>query len=129
MTPEEITALRERIVTLESDNAALTKERDCAYQGSEAQTQEQLAAAQATIAKLRGVFTDLQEYFELGTVGSEIVTNALAIPSDTTALQERLAAERERCAKVCDDYGADVSRHPMITNGAWECAKAIRSMT
>lgn len=61
------------------------------------QQAETLAAAQAAIAKLREALTELQEYFELGTVGNEFVTKALDIPTDTTALQERLKDERKKC--------------------------------
>jgi len=158
MTPEEITALRERIkrleedaetyaykdqanfdlrsriVTLESDNASLTKERDRAYQGSEAQTQDQLAAAQATNKKLAGYLWKFGRHFEDCGWQMNKPCNcgfeaANSTANDTTALDARLAAERDRCAKVCYDYGADIRKHPMTTNGAWQCAAAIRSMT
>ena len=47
------------------------------------------------------------------------IQEALAIPTDDSVLQERLAQERERCAKVCEELG-------MI--GHWHYTAAIRSM-
>ncbi len=59
------------------------------------------------------------------------VQEALALPSDTTALNEVRKAERERCAKVCEEL-----RHPDGYSGEnvdWcagtdHCAAAIRAM-
>lgn len=51
-----------------------------------------------------------------------ILTRFLAaIPVDDTALQERLAQERERCAGICDRF------HDRMMVPA-ECAAAIRSI-
>ena len=147
MTPEEITALRERIkrleedaetyaykdqanfdlrsriVTLESDNASLTKERDRAYQGSEAQTQDQLAAAQATNERLR----EALKFYMVPPIGqlndhcvaaAKLGMAALAIPNDTTALDARLKEERERMIAL---YSPDDTAQDWIDK--------IRSMT
>ena len=55
----------------------------------------------------------------------EAATEALAISNDDSALQERLSAERERCAKVCEECDTN----HVYTNGSIKCAKALRSMT
>ena len=49
---------------------------------------------------------------------------ALAIPNDSSALEARLAQERERCAKVCEEVEPTIS-----SSATLECASAIRSMT
>jgi len=113
MKPEEITALRERIkrleedaetyaykdqanfdlrsriVTLESDNAALTNERVAVFNEG-LQSIRQLAAAQATIEKYRKAIDALYNRNE-ATRYAVIQCFGVAHPqSDTTALQERL---------------------------------------
>lgn len=112
MTPEALEMRRKyaaRVMELEKEIAALTKERNRAYQGSEAQTQDQLSAAQATIAKLREVMRLVQnlDYFREHNYLAHQVDEALALPSDDTTLQERLAAERERCAKELEEVGTE----------------------
>lgn len=59
----------------------------------------------------------------------EIADNALAQPSDDTALKAALAAERERCALVCDglhDQWKWGNNEP--ESGPNDCAKAIRAL-
>lgn len=135
--PTELEQLREQVATL-------TKERDCAYQGSEAQTQEQLAAAQATIERLREALEAVEttcsyngQEDEIGEHScchepsyrphspdcwTHLRTKALALPNDTTALDARLAQERTEIADTCDCF------HERGMTPA-ECAAHIRSMT
>lgn len=123
----EITALRSRIVTLESDNAALTKDKEDAWELIEEFRHEnseqrcQLAAAQATNAKLR---KDMESAYALSNQLEVLDTlnKALALPNDTTALDARLAQERKEIADTCDRF------HERGMTPA-ECAAHIRSMT
>ena len=86
-----------------------------------------LLASQAREAKLREALEDIKfctapepddgSHHENAYL---IATETVALPTDNTALQQRLAEERERCAKVCEDkYGGIEACH---------CADAIRSM-
>lgn len=55
----------------------------------------------------------------------DILKEALAIPTDSTQiLAEVRRAERERCAKVCEDQ----ANEPECTERAMYCAEAIRAM-
>ncbi len=57
----------------------------------------------------------------------DVARRALALPTDDTALQQRLSDERERCAKVCDPkegFAYSGGYHSGIT----ECAAAIRAI-
>lgn len=125
----EITDLRSRIVTLESDNAALTNERDEALRVTfDVRVIEQLAAAQATNAKLReamlSVLCDPEGVpcFEGSDGDRAVIAEALVLPNDTTALDARLAQERKEIADTCDRF------HERGMTPA-ECAAHIRSMT
>lgn len=124
----EITDLRSRIVTLESDNAALTKERDEALRVTfDVRVIEQLAAAQATNERLR----EALKFYMVPPIGqlndhciaaAKLGMAALALPNDTTALDARLAQERKEIANTCDRF------HERGMTPA-ECAAHIRSMT
>lgn len=123
----EITALRSRIVTLESDNAALTNERDEALRVTfDVRVIEQLAAAQATNERLREALITLRSCTategQYGRALQHTITEALAIPNDITALDARLAQERKEIACICDRF------YERGMNPA-ECAAHIRSMT
>lgn len=99
--------------------AALTKERDDAigvkkvafhhYQ----ETKNQLAASQAREAKLHEILDCGRTN---GFLNYQVIDDLNDIPADDTALQQRLADERERCAVVCDKYMHNA------------CADEIRSM-
>lgn len=103
-----------------------------------ARLRAELAAAQATNAKLREALKRAGEavayeshddsvgYYVCCQVATYrphakgcYIQAALALPTDDSVLQERLAQERERCAKVCEELG-------MI--GHWHYTAAIRSM-
>jgi len=128
---EEYEALRAQV-------AALTQERDewkdAAVNGGNAgYLRERLAASQAREAKLRlaaEAFSrarkHAQDYGHLAEAyyhADNMNDEALAIPTDTTALDERLAQERERCAESIEFFGA-----AMNNNYGRECADAIRSL-
>lgn len=110
------------ITKLERQVAALTKERDEAYaQQSKmchltADQTRQLAASQAREQQLIELF--VKHGHRVGNL--KVIRDAVAAPRDDTALQARLKEEREKCAKVCDNVGRDIT--------SW-CAQAIRSMT
>ena len=86
---------------------------------------EQLAASHAREEKLREALEDIK--FCTAPEPDDgshhenaywIATETLALPTDDTALQARLAEERERCALCVEAYSMD-----------WvACARAIRSM-
>lgn len=88
-------------------------------------TRAQLAAAQATNVKLREAIT-----LAVGSMPHEpafsiadTLLKALATPpGDDSALKECLKAQRERCAKVCEN--TVVMAHVMGD----ECAHAIRAL-
>lgn len=113
---EEYEALRAQVLSL-------TKERDRAYQGSEAQTRDQLAAAQDTIVKLREEVGHALKWAVPTSPCHHHLTMALSLPVNTAALDERLAQERERCAESIEFFGA-----AMNNNYGRECADAIRSL-
>jgi hypothetical protein len=111
--PQELDALRAQV-------AALTKERDRWQEAYErcntvcGATEEcwnaDLAAAQAQITQLREALETISDGENWGEDGcwesssypDEIAMEALATPTDTAALDARLAQERERCAVVAE---------------------------
>jgi len=58
---------------------------------------------------------------------SNATVKALAIPTNTTALDERLKAERERCAKVCDCLATGEGDEEYAA-GVGLCVETIRGM-
>lgn len=102
--------LRAQIVTLQSDNERLTKERNMLKnkikESGRYKLREQLAASQAREAKLREALkctnVNLYKGMSRSIQALQARTNAeaLALPSDTTALDERLAQERERICEL-----------------------------
>lgn len=110
---------------------------------------EQLIATQAREAKLRkqlqrviGCHNPPNDCYSTGPLtGNEFVDLVscpsceaealLALPSDDSALQERLKQERERCAKVCDQVRRDDGdgQHGHWYGAIDLCTDAIRSMT
>lgn len=134
----EITKLRARVLELE-------KERDAAREEAGARRQDladftrivsktvddlkqEIAAQQLVIEKMREA---LQMLDRVSNISCGKVQEALALPSDTTALNEVRKADRERCAKVCEEL-----RHPDGYSGEnvdWcagtdHCAAAIRKL-
>lgn len=102
--------------------AALTNERDEALRVTfDVRVIEQLAAAQATIDRLREALKEEASCGKrIGVFASTV--EALALPNDTTALDARLAQERKEIADTCDRF------HERGMTPA-ECAAHIRSMT
>jgi hypothetical protein len=72
--------------------------------------EEYITAAQAQVARLREALETISDEENWGEDGcwesssypDEIANEALAIPTDTAALDARLAQERERCAVVAE---------------------------
>jgi hypothetical protein len=89
--------------------AAMTKERDEAlsYINEIPARQSDLIKSKAREAKLREALAAIRECADA----------SFALPIDSTALDERLKQERERCAKVC------------VKQNLEGCAEAIRSLT
>lgn len=102
------------------------------------QQAETIAAAQATnerlrealqkghrqlIYKLGGTYKDGYGGSDRDAEAAVLMYEALALPNDTTALDARLAAERERCAKVAQKFEPD-ERCDYVTY----TSDAIRSM-
>ena len=112
----------EIICALEEQLAAMTKERDALEYtiGIQAPYAHQLAAKDAVIERLRNALEDCQKYLASDWTHVTAATEALAIPNDDSALQERLKEERERCAKVCAEVGQTLGSI---------LAESIRSMT
>ena len=77
---------------------------------------EQLIATQAREAKLREALGKYRG--QVDRFGEHTSVEALAIPTDDSALMERLREERERVIKVCEQW--DVNQH---------CIDEIRSLT
>lgn len=79
-----------------------------------------IAAAQARESVMRDILGKV-EYVQPSHLAGKI-NKALDIPHDNSALKERLAQERERCAKVCNpsQYPNEADR-----NIAHKCAAAI----
>ena len=102
-----------------------------------AELKTELAAAQAQIRVLRESLDDFAHNWDCDDDAHKYGTpcracaaeEALAQPTDDSALRELLKAERERCAKVCEKKYPhyDGSEHPCFED-AEECAAAIRAM-
>ena len=133
---------REMVEEFEAQIAALTKERDDLLKLTNVQEQlpvprlrEQLkdehiqhkrwqmacAASQAREAKLREALEHYRNMASPRSWDGSPANAALALPTDDTALQQRLAEEREKCAQQCDDEAS-------IEGIAQRCATKIRSM-
>jgi hypothetical protein len=90
--------------------SAATEDRNEVDQFRHAEHEKELAAAQVQIAQLREALETISDGENWGEDGcwesssypDEIAMEALAIPTDTTALDARLAQERERCAVVAE---------------------------
>lgn len=127
----EITKLLARVLELEKKrDAALSMltEQDYEYNRKTnaliKRHAEQLAAQQLVIQQIREA---LQMLDRASNISCGKVQEALALPSDTTALNEVRKAERERCAKVCDEqYPYSVFHTDVLA--AKNCAAAIRKL-
>lgn len=95
-----------------------------------------IAAAQAREAKLRAALVEIRDG-KFPKDGDEYADDsmrmfalaALAIPSDTSALDARLAAERERCVKACEAVEVHDVGHPGTAFKIQDlCISAIRGM-
>ena len=89
----------------------------------------QLAAAQAQIKVLRDALENAHEFIGDSVESyneAKLRIEALAQPSDDSALREMLKAERERCAKVCEEI--DVAAFGGDRPAPNDCADAIRAM-
>ncbi len=93
---------------------AMTQERNL-WQDEYGDSKVELAAAQAREAKLREALW--KAHGLLAELNIPMISDALDMIQDTTALDELLKAERERCAKVC-----------CIQMDGEECAQSIRSL-
>lgn len=84
-----------------------------------------LAAAQAQLVKMREALEEAEDYLRYSAnspVMADHCHEALAQPSDTTALREMLKQERERCAKVSDRHSTCLNDTPNVI------ATTIRAM-
>ncbi len=129
------------IESLEQQVVALTKERGIAKHneqcthGANKRILKELIAAQAREAKLREALVDYDnqasEYD--GRTSKELgdrIKSLLASPTDDSALQDALKAERGRCIAACEET-ADIYRqmhNPEAENVADACADAIRGI-
>ena len=119
-----------RYLNLCRDLAAMTKERDelrnVFLTDSVASLASQLAAKDAVIERLKiGMAKHSSAYLGHQEEWEEL----LNIPNDDSALQERLAHERERCAKQCELNTEGFAATSTWDESALSCAKAIRGMT
>lgn len=95
-----------------------------------------LAAAQAQLVKMRDCVQHIVDEVPMTSSQYELCRQALALPSDTTALREMLKQEQERCAKVVEAQRNVTylsSKNPTLSIDtanimANKCAAAIRSM-
>lgn len=105
----------------------LANERDNAFKWQKAAMgcADKLAAAQAREAKLREVLRRIADCPGDNRLATAMrwAAEAITLPTDDTALRERLAAERERCAKVRDNNAWDYTRA-----GAEVSAEEIRAL-
>jgi hypothetical protein len=91
--------------------------------------EDYITAAQAQVAQFREALETISDEENWGEDGcwesssypDEIAMEALALPSDTAALDARLKKERERCAKVCEG-------HPDNLGAGYNFATTIREM-
>ena len=112
LRPEAADALE----ALEQQVAALTNERNDLlilldnWKTSQGVTEDQLAAAQAREAKLRGHMLNIASACRIWGGEAErarkMFEECLAIPADDSALMERLKEEREKCAMLAQVAGA-----------------------
>jgi regulator of replication initiation timing len=114
---------------------AMTKGRDWLNHKSKCLEMERVSqedyitAAQAQVAQFREALETISDEENWGEDGcwesssypDEIAMEALALPSDTAALDARLKKERERCAKVCEG-------HPDNLGAGYNFATTIREM-
>lgn len=131
----EITKLLARVLELEKKrDAALSMltEQDYEYNRKTnaliKRHAEQLAAQQLVIQQIREA---LQMLDRASNISCGKVQEALALPSDTTALEAMIAEAgevmRERCAAVCDEqYPYSVFHTDVLA--AKNCAAAIRKL-
>ncbi len=85
----------------------------------------QLAASQAREAKLRWALADDSfaiTFQSMGQYRSALLK--LALPTDDSALMERLKEERERCAEFCEAY----DKYDYAVTGRKTLADAIRGL-
>lgn len=104
--------------------AALTKEHEFACEIG-ADYRDRWMAAQAREAKLRWYLENYRG--QVNQYGQETASTALALPTDDSALMERMKEERERCAKLVDSCWDDsccLEESPMLHN----LAAAIRGL-
>ena len=90
--------------------------KECAPEEHIKDLNEQLAASQAREQQLRAAV----DWMCANGCNCRIGQDARALPTDTSALDTRLAEEREKCRKVTQKFNCAL---------ADEIAKAIRSMT
>jgi hypothetical protein len=116
---------------------AMTKGRDWLNHKSKCLEMERVSqedyitAAQAHAAQLREALETISDEENWGEDGcwesssypDEIANEALATPTDTSALDARLAQERERCAKVCEDQKY-IALQPLRTYTAEEVCRS-----
>ena len=118
----ELAEQQKRIEELEAD----TKEVNAAriYLREQERLLRQLAAAGADNKRLRDALEAMVMYAKAEGKGLRIADEALAQPTDDSALRELLKAERERCAKVADEWQTAI-HDPRYQ---CDCAKAILAM-
>lgn len=110
--PAYVEYCEKRIADLERQVAALTKGpgywRNChdIAEATNVALREQLAAAQAVNERLREALAHAIDVMKDGQLESPFCEKALALPNDTTALQARLAEEREKCASIAREATA-----------------------
>lgn len=91
-----------------------------------AMLERELAESQAREARLRAGYMRIRNANDSqmrdGDMAREVAGEMLAIPQDTSALREMIEAEREACAKVCENMPlGDIWASP------GQCAEAIRA--
>lgn len=127
----ETSALKEQVATLtkalkyEKMNTAVWQQDAKKKLDDRTYAYHELAAAQAQIVQLREALKVVEDGIDdCWAVNCPAEMNvfraAIAIPTDDTALRERLAQERERCAKELEEIADLYSPE--------DCAAAIRSM-
>lgn len=117
---------QKRINELEADTQEVNAAR--IYLREQERLLRQLAAAQAQLVKLREALEEIPLGYALDK-DFECVKKARALlnqTDDTTALREMLKAERERCAKRCEEI--DVAAFGSDRPAPNDCAAAIRAM-
>lgn len=81
------------------------------------------------IEALRAKVEELTHCYAIECANHKSSREQLAVPNDDSALQERLAQERERCAKVVEDLIRTKFNNECDISVTHDCAAAIRSMT